>query len=318
MSGDSTDAEKLLAEKGMAFTATGSTPGNSQRLAREYLDSLCLELRVLDAPDVADTGCTLFGTAFRTPIMVTALSALDRIRPGGMVETAQGAASAGAAMLVGIGTDDELAAIVDTGVKAIKIVKPYRDADVIFKKLEHAERSGAFAVGMDISYAFGMKNGYAPAPMAPQSTDAIARYVAATSLPFVVKGVLSTSDAVKATTAGAAALMVSHQGGTVVDFAVPPVRLLPRVREAVGDRVPLFVDCAITSGTDAFKAIAMGANAVGVGKAVLTGLAADGADGVRRVLDTMTTELARVMCLTGAGSLSAIDKSVLWNRDAPS
>lgn len=306
------DGEKILAEKGMAFTGVGASAGNSQRLAREYLDSLQLELRVIDARP-ASTETVFFGELFATPIMVTALSALDRIRPNGMVEMAKGAKAAGAAMMVGIGSEDELAAIVDTGVKAIKIVKPYADNELILRKLEHAGACGAFGVGMDVSYGFGMKNGFSPAPMSSKSFEEIQRFAAATKLPFIVKGVLSESDAVKAANAGASGIMVSHQGGTVMDFCMPPVKMLPRIAAAIERRIPIFVDCAFQSGMDAFKGLALGADGIGVGKAVMAGLAVNGADGVRSVLEDMTGELRRIMSLTGAAAIDDIDKSAVWN-----
>lgn len=306
------DAEKLLAEKGMAFTSIGTARGSSQRLAREYLDSLSLEMRVIDAPVSATTRCAFFDASFSTPVMVTALSALNAIRSNGMVEVAKGAAAAGAAMLVGVGDNAELSAIIDTGVKAIKIIKPYRDLDLIFKNMEHAQSCGAFAVGMDICFGFGMKNGFASASMSPKSLDEIRQLIAATSLPFILKGILSKADAKKALAAGASGMMVSHQGGTVVDFAVPPVKVLPHIRDAAGERFPVFVDCAILTGTDVFKALALGANGAGIGKAAMLGLATDGADGVRRVIEEMTEELRRVMCLTGAEMISDIDDGVIW------
>lgn len=306
------DAEKLLVEKGMAFTSVGSATGNSQRLTRKYLDSLCLEMRVLDAPQSAETQCDFWGTVISTPVMVTALSALDKIRPNGMVEVAKGVAGADAAMFVGLGSNDELSAIVDAGAKAIKIIKPYQDSDIIFQKIEHAQSCGALAVGMDICFGFGMKNGYSPAPMSPKSLDEISQFAAATSLPFILKGVLSPTDAKKALKAGVSGIMVSHQGGTVMDFAVPPVMVLPHIVAATGNRIPVLVDCAIRTGLDVFKALALGASGAGVGKVVMGGLAINGADGVRHVLEEMTEELRRSMCLTGASTLSNIDKSVIW------
>lgn len=304
------DGERIVAEKGMAFTGVEAAPGNSQRLAREFLDSLLLEMRVVDATE-ASTRTSFFGADFATPVMVTALSALDRVHPDGMRETARGAAAAGAAMWVGIGDDDELARIVDTGVKAVKIIKPYRDHDLIMRKIEHARICGALAVGMDVSYSFGMKNGWSPAPMSPKSVNDLGRFAAASKLPFVLKGILSTRDAAKALEANAAGIMVSHQGGTVLDYAVPPVKILPDIGKSLSSAIPVFVDCAIQSGTDVFKALAFGATGVGVGKKIMSGLAAGGAEGVTRVIEDMTKELARVMPLTGSATVGTIDKSVI-------
>lgn len=306
------DGDAILEEKGMAFTGIEATAGNSQRIARQYLDSLQIEMRVVDARE-ASTETSFFGVTLGTPIMVAALSALDRVRDDGMVETARGAAAAGAAMWMGIGRDEELARIIDTGAATVKIIKPYRDEERIFKKLEQAEARGVCAVGMDVSYSFGMKNGFSPMPMASKSLADLKTYIAATRLPFIVKGVLSERDALKAVEAGAAGVVVSHQGGTVLDYAAPPAKLLPVVSDAVKPNgLRVFADGAIHSGLDAFKLMALGADAVGVGKAVMAGLAAAGAAGVGRVLDAMTAELKRTMSLTGMGSVGDMDPGVLW------
>lgn len=307
---DLSNGLKTLAEKGLGFTGVGQAAGDSQRLARECLDSLTIEFRLLDAVE-ASTRTELFGQIFDTPVMVAALSSLDRARPDGMAETARGASAAGAAMWVGVGDDGELGRVAGTGAKTVKIIKPYRDRDLVFEKIRQAEALGVMAIGMDISFSFGMKNGYAPAPMAPKTTADLERFIGATRLPFIVKGVLSRRDAEKAARAGAAGLVVSHQGGTVSDFATPPLQVLPEVVKEIGNGVPVFLECAVASGMDAFKAIALGAKGVCVGHKVAAGLAAGGAEGVRGVLDTMTAELKRAMSLTGAADLSSIDPGAL-------
>lgn len=305
------DGEEKLREKGMAITAVGPDAGNSPRLTRAYLDSLLLEMRVIDAVR-ASTEMNLFGQTFATPVMVAALSSLDRIRPNGTAETAKGAAAAGAAMWAGIGDDDELKAMVDTGAKTVKIVKPYLDHDLIYRKIEAAEKIGAFALGMDVDFVFGRKNGAAPVPMGPKTLADLAGFIRATKLPFILKGVLGVTDAKKAVAAGAAGIVVSHHGGAVMDYALPPLRVLPHIVKAVGGELAVFVDCGIARGMDAFKALALGAKAVSVGKAVMAGLAADGAEGVRRILEDMTLELQHTMSLTGARDLNSIDPDVLW------
>ncbi len=110
------DGNKKVDESGLGFTGIMPKPGNPARLTREYFDSLTLELRVIDAVE-ASTQMELLGAAFTTPIMVAALSSLDRIHANGMVEVAKGAAAAGAVMWAGIGDEAELKAIVDTGAK---------------------------------------------------------------------------------------------------------------------------------------------------------------------------------------------------------
>jgi isopentenyl diphosphate isomerase/L-lactate dehydrogenase-like FMN-dependent dehydrogenase len=119
-------------------------------------------------------------------------------------------------------------------------------------------------------------------------------------------------DAEKAISAGASGIVVSHHGGGVLDYAVPPLMALPRLLKITRGRIPVFVDSGIGSGADAFKALALGADAISVGRAVMAGLAADGAAGVRKVIDGITEELCGIMSLTGSPSLKEIDPDVIW------
>ncbi len=304
------EAAALLAESGLGFTSSAPKPGNSQYLARTYLDSICLEMRTIDAV-AANAGFELFGHKLATPIMAAALSSLDRLRPQGMLELAAGVKRAGSCMWAGVGGESELEAIIASGVDTIKIIKPYRDHDLIFRKIAHAEQAGALAVGMDISFAFGMKNSYMPAPMSPKTTRELAEFAKSSKLPFIVKGVLSVRDAEKAVEAGASAIVVSHQGGTVLDYAVPPLKILPDIVESVFGKTLVFAEGAIASGIDAFKALALGADGVCVGHALLTSLAAAGADGVAKTLQDMTAELTRTLSLTGCKGLDDIDSQTL-------
>ncbi|MFP3153527.1 alpha-hydroxy-acid oxidizing protein [Lachnospiraceae bacterium ZAX-1] len=288
--------------------------GNSTLITQEYFDSLQVELRMIDSVE-ASTKMELFGASFSTPVMIAALSGLDRIRPNGMVDTAKGVAAAGAVMWTGIGSEEELESLIATGAKTVKIIKPYADTDLIFKKIEHAEKSGALAVGMDTDYVFGGKNtkGFAMEySVSPKTLDEIKSYVKATKLPFILKGILSEQDAYKALEAGAGGIVVSHHGG-VIPYAVPPLKILPKIAKVIEKQIPIFVDCGITRGMDAFKALALGATAVSVGKAVMTGLAANGADGVQKVLSDITEELNWAMNLTGSYDISDIDPTIIWH-----
>jgi isopentenyl diphosphate isomerase/L-lactate dehydrogenase-like FMN-dependent dehydrogenase len=289
-----------------------SAKGSSQQITREYFDSLLLEIRTIDSVE-ASTRAKFFGAETSTPVMVAALSHLHEVYPDGMVETARAAAAVGTIMWSGIGPEDELEQLIAAGAKVIKIVKPYADRDLIFRKIEHAEKAGALAVGMDTDYVFGrMQNKYSARgfPVSPKTLAEIKSFAKATSLPFIVKGILSEQDARKALEAGAGGLVVSHHNG-VIDYAVPPLKMLPQIKKLAGKAVPVFVDCGIKSGMDAFKALALGASGVCVGTQVMAGLSKDGAAGVRKVLEDITEELAWAMNLTGSSDIAHIDPSVI-------
>ena len=306
------EGNAILAEKGMG--QGGAETGSSAKITRAYLDSLTIEMRVIDAVE-ASTEMTLFGETFKTPAMVAALSSLGALGKDAMAQVARGAKAAGAAMWLGVGTHEELESVVAAGAKTIKIVKPYRDQNLIFEKIEQAEKAGVFALGMDTCFGFGGKRGDKRTrveQMRPQTLAEVKSYVQATKLPFVIKGILSERDAEKALEAGAAALVVSHHGGGMVDYALPPLRVLPRIVKLAGD-VPVIADCGMLRGTDVFKALALGARGVLVGRAVLAGLAAAGPEGVQGILEGMTDELQRTMCLTSSPDIAHIDPSVIWH-----
>lgn len=309
------DGTAKLKEIGLGnYADKGAETGSTLRITRQYMDSLTIEARVIDAVE-ACTKFELFGETFDTPVMTGALSGIGTICPNPMVEMAKGVKAAGSAMWVGIGKGEELKEIVETGAKTIKIVKPYRDKDLIFAKLAEAESYGAFAVGMDTIFSFGGKREdtlIRPDLMGPKTLTDIREFVEATKLPFILKGVLSEQDAGKALEAGAAAIVVSHHGGAVLDYAVPPLKILPRIAKVINGKIPIFVDSGITRGTDVFKALALGANGVLIGRSVMAGLAVGGAEGVTKLIAGTNEELRRLMTLTGCCKLGKISSELIW------
>lgn len=289
------------------------TRKDSNRITREYFDSILLEMRHIDGVK-PETGVELLGEKFSMPIATAALSHLNDTCEQGMAKMAEGAAMAGALCFSGMGERQELADMCATGAKVIKIIKPHVDNATVFKKIRQAEEDGAFGVGMDIDHAFNGQGEYDTVcglPMKPKSMDELKQFVQATKLPFVIKGVLSTADAEKALSIGAAGIIVSHHHG-IMDYAVPPLMILPQIVEVIGGRIPILVDCCMESGMDVFKALALGADAVCVGRAIMDPLKKCGAEGVRDTLLRMNTELKGVMARTGFADIPAIDDSVIW------
>ncbi len=286
--------------------------GDANQITRDYFDSLLVEMRQIDC-GIPDTGFKLFGEHFNTPIMMAALSHLNQCREDGMAEMARGALAAGAVNWAGMGDNQELSHIVETGAKTIKIVKPYADEGLLLSQLHHAQAVGCLAVGIDIDHSFdsqGQHDVVLGAPMVPLSQNTIARYVKETDLPFVIKGVLSVQDAIKCAEAGVCAIVVSHHHG-IMKYAVPPLYMLPAIREAVGSGMKIFVDCGVDTGYDAFKALALGADAVSAGRVIMGPLHDQGAQGVEEKIVKMTQELAGMMARTCAKSLKEIDPSVI-------
>lgn len=126
--------------------------------------------------------------------------------------------------------------------------------------------------------------------------------------PLILKGVLSSADALRAKAIGVDGLMISNHGGRQLDGAPAPIDLVRSIRQMVGDSMDLVVDGGIRRGTDIVKALALGANACSFGKAYLYGLAAGGQAGVARVLDLLKTEVIRAMTLLGCAAIAEISE----------
>lgn len=291
--------------------------GNSDAITREYLDSLLLEMRHIDGKR-PDTAFELYGERFETPIMMAALSHLNSVHENGMAEMAKGAFMAGAVNWAGMGEREELEKITETGARTIKIIKPYRDNKEILSRIAHAEKCGVLAVGIDVDHAFNGSGEYDTVlgyEMRPKSVEEIREFVSATKLPFIIKGVLSQQDAYKCLHAGVKGIVVSHHHG-IMNYAVPPLKILPSIVKVIGGEIPVFVDCGITSGMDAFKALALGADGVCAGRVIMEPLRERGAEGVRDTVFSMTNELKGVMARTGCFDLKHMDASVIWQKES--
>ena len=132
-----------------------------------------------------------------------------------------------------------------------------------------------------------------------------------TSLPILLKGILHPEDAARAVEAGMDGIIVSNHGGRQVDGAIATLDALPAVVKAVADRVPVLLDSGVRSGADAFKALALGARAVLIGRPYVYGLAIAGQDGVQAVLDHYRADFDLTMGLAGCRSIAEIGPDAL-------
>lgn len=285
---------------------------SSDGITRAYIDSLLVEVRHLDAV-MPSTEMTLFGKTFATPVATAALSHLSGTYPDGMAAMAEGANQAGALVFSGMGPKDELERMVATGAQVIKIIKPYADRESVYDKIRHAEEIGCLAVGIDTDHAFDRRHGYdviEGMEMYPLSSAELRDMVKSTKLPFFIKGVLSRKEARKCLDCGVQGMVVSHHNGRL-ECAVPPLMVLPEIAEEVKGQAALFVDCAIQSGMDVFKALALGATGACVGRPLMPPLKEKGPEGVREVIANITNDLRYTMAMTASPDVRSIDPSVV-------
>ena len=287
--------------------------GNSNTITRNYLDSLLIETRYMNSTN-PDTTFTLYGETFASPIMTAALSHLAQIAEGGMAEgIARGALDAGCVMWYGAAEEEEIQMLADTGVRLIEIIKPYTNRDIIYKKIRHAESLGLMAVGIDIDHPFandGSPDIVDGEELKALTTAELAEIVKSTRLPLITKGVLSLYDADISLQAGVKGMVLSHHNNRI-EYAIPPVYLLPEVCKLAGEDVPVFVDGMIQTGMDAFKAIALGAKGVCIGRPLMAAYTKAKAHGVSEYLKNARDELAKAMAYTGCTDLGKMDPSVI-------
>ena len=290
-----------------------SAVGNSNTITRNYLDSLLIETRYIDSTN-PNLDFELYGENFASPIMTAALSHLDHFMyPGESESLARGAAAAGAVLWYGMAEDEEIDRLAASGAKMIEIIKPYSDRDLIRSKIRHAEEKNLLAVGIDIDHPFGEDgspdnvDGY---EMTAMRTEELAEVCSDTKLPVIAKGVLSIHDAEKCLKAGVSGIVLSHHNNRI-EYAIPPLFILPKILEVVNGSIPVFVDDEIKTGMDAFKALALGAAGVCIGRPLMTAIKEDPEKGVCAYLQKANAELAKAMAYTGCTDLSKMTPSVI-------
>jgi isopentenyl diphosphate isomerase/L-lactate dehydrogenase-like FMN-dependent dehydrogenase len=158
--------------------------------------------------------------------------------------------------------------------------------------------------------------GDAPAarPFATPTWDTLQRLREVSNLPVIVKGVLTSEDAARAVQHGMSGIIVSNHGARQLDQVGSTIEGLPECDQAAGGKIPVLVDGGFRRGTDVFKALALGATAVGIGRPYLWGLSAFGQRGVAQVMKLLQAELAADMGMAGTGKISQIDRSFVRIR----
>lgn len=292
---------------------------DTNEITRRYLDSILIEERIIDSVQ-PDMSTSFFGRRYSSPLMTPAFSHLRtpvKDDVNGLVAYARATAELGLLNWVGMEDDESLAKILSTGADTVRIIKPYKDRDRIYSQIRFAEENGCTAVGIDIDHIFS-NGGYdviEGMEMAPVTSEDIRDLVSGTSLPFVIKGVLSVADAVKCAENGVRGIVVSHHHGRMPS-AVPPLMILPKIRKALADTdMTIFADCHIDSGADMFKALALGADGVSVGRALLEKLNSEGFAGAMGKLSAMNDELFMIMGMTGCADIKSISSNLLYNID---
>jgi 4-hydroxymandelate oxidase len=330
------DFEALAAHKmtqmAYEYVASGAADEFTVRWNRQAFDNLKINPSVLTDVRQLDTRVSLFGQELPYPIMIAPTAYHKIMHPEGELATARGAGAAEAVYVVSSFTTTPLEEIAKVATQPLWLQLYVRDDRSFTKDLiQKAEHEGyrALCVTVDTPVA-GVRNRQQRVNFSlpegvhtPHMADAFALTKSLTwkdiewiksftKIPVLLKGILNPSDAEKAIEAGVSGIIVSNHGGRNLDTVPSTIEALPRIAEKVNNRVPLLVDGGIRRGTDVLKALALGANAVLVGKPVCFGLACGGAEGVTKVLEILRHEFELAMALTGKTTIADIDGSVIW------
>lgn len=278
-----------------------------------------VNMDTLVAGGEADTGFTLFGKKFAAPIFAGPVGSVishysDKYNDEAYNDAlVSGCAKAGIAAFTGDGLNSQVMVHATKAIKAVggigvPTVKPW-NFELICEKLALVRGSGAFAVAMDVDAAgLPFLKGMTP-PAGSKTVAELAEIKKAAGLPFIAKGIMTVKGAEKAIEAGVDAIIVSNHGGRVLDGCPATAEVLPEIADAVAGRIPVLVDGGIRTGTDVFRALALGASAVVIARPFVVSVYGGGAEGAEIFANKLRAELADTMEMCGVKTLAEINRS---------
>lgn len=323
------------------FVAGGAGDERALAANRAAFDRIRLFPRILTGAGIARTGVSLFGRTWSAPLGVAPMAYHTLVHPEGELATVQAAGSAGVPTVLSTFAGRAFKDLRPAATSPLWLqLYCFRDRDQTRRLVEDAQEAGIEALMLtvdapqlgsrqrDLRNAFRLPPGVRPAnlPDTQMSSPAAHARVAMeptldwsvvdwirsiSTLPLLLKGVLTPSAALRALDAGVDGIVVSNHGGRQLDTAPATADVLPTIAAAVAGRTPVLVDGGIRRGADVLAALALGADAVFVGRPVLHGLAVAGADGAYQVLDTLRCELRDAMTLAGVGSIADIGRDLV-------
>lgn len=322
-----TAARAKLSEDIWHYLIGGAESETTVRRNRYALDAIALRPRVLRDVSSVDCSSKFLGRDMRLPVMLAPVGSLESFHPGGAATAAIGAAAFGVPIVVSSVTKPRLEETA-TAVEGRKIFQLYVRGDDAFVDdyVRRAVDSGyeAFCLTVDTAAYSRRERDIARRFVKPwrQSAtgidyqaalnwDHVKRFKDRHSIPLIVKGIATAEDAALACEHGVDVVYVSNHGGRQLDHGRGAIEVLPEVLQAVAGRASVIIDGAFCRGTDVIKAIALGAEAVVVGRLYCFGLAADGDRGVVRLLEILEQEIAVSMALLGVTAMAGLDRSYL-------
>lgn len=324
-------AQRSMSDLAWAYLASGAADEVSLGWNCSSFKKLRLKPRVLVDVSSIDTSVEIFGQNLAFPILLAPVGLQRLYHPDGEIAAVRGAAGAGATYTISSYSTTPLEDIAEAS-PGPTWMQVYLQPDREFTRdvVQRAEAAGcrAFCVTVDLP-VIGVRNRmerarfHVPAELSvphmmenftgsPVTWNDIEWLRSITHLPVLLKGILDPDDAELAVINGASGIIVSNHGARDLDSTPATIEALPFIVEKVAGRIPVLMDGGLRRGTDVLKAIALGAEAVLIGRPFCFGLAVGGAEGVARVINILRKEFEIGMALTGRRSVAEIDASVIW------
>jgi 4-hydroxymandelate oxidase len=343
-------ARRKLSRMVFDYYASGAHDEITLRQNHAAYERIRIKHRVLADVSSRDLSVNVLGQPAVMPILVAPTAFHRMAHPDGEVATARAAGASGTIMVLSTLSNSSVEEVMDEATGTVWFqLYVYKDRGVTRALVQRAEQAGCKALVLtvdapilgrrerDTRNRFQLpgsllienlvmagkselpkkvaKSGleaYFSAVLDPSLTWRDVEWLRSiTSLPVLVKGVVRADDAVRAMEHGVSGVIVSNHGGRQLDTSPATIEVLPEIADAVSARVELFIDGGVRRGTDVLKALAMGAQAVLVGRPILWGLAVGGEQGVIRVLDILRRELDLAMALCGCPTIDHIGRDLI-------
>lgn len=300
----------------------GKGTGASFIRNREKINQVKVNLDTIIEEAPIDTTIELFGKSFSLPVFAAPIGALS-INYGEQYNDLSyakalvpGCIKAGTVAFTGDGAKDEffdspLEVIGEHSGMGIPTIKPWKNPEII-GKIKRAEEKDALSVAIDIDAAGLVLLKLQGKPVATKSVDELKELVASTRLPIILKGIMTPEGARKAVEAGVYGIVVSNHGGRVMDHTAATIEVLPSIVDAVQGKLKIFIDGGFRNGIDVFKALALGADAVLIGRPYGISVYGGGEEGVTLYTQKLQQELEETMIMTGCHRLKDIDRSKVF------
>ncbi len=345
-----TIAKNVLDASVYDFISGGAMDEYTLRENEESYSKVRLLPRVLRGAYDPDTSVTFLGSNLKMPILVAPMAFHKLFHPNAEIETAIGVEQAQTTMILSSFSTSLIEDVAtEMSIKPWFQVYLLKDRCLTKAVIERAETKGCGALVVTVDTPiYGKRKRELKNPMRLQidlpdlravcdmlsfsfdfseatnlsslldsaiSWSDIEWLQSITTLPIIIKGILTPEDALSAASCGVQGIVISNHGGRQLDTTPASICVLPRIKNAIGDSLEIFIDGGIRKGTDVLKSIALGAKGVLIGRPIIWGLAALGKEGVYKVLHSINQELKLAMTLSGCSTISDITEDLIFKHN---